>query len=268
MKHLLFLLLVITTAACNNNTKQPAAEEPKLKEENVTYTGDSVQMNGFLVYEEGKDSIRPAVLVVHEWDGLNDYARFRARELAKLGYVAFAVDIYGNGKTTTNPDSALSYSLPFYENPQMTQRRIDAAIAKIKTYPQVDTNNIAAVGYCFGGGMLLNSVRLGTPLKAIVSFHGSLVGTPANKDLLRSAILVCQGGDDPFVTPEEVAKFKKQMDSIGARYTFKVYDSARHGFTNPAHTNQEEPVLYNAKADSASWIDMKAFFQQTLASKQ
>jgi dienelactone hydrolase len=268
MKHLLFLLLIIVTAACNNSTRQPATEEPKLKEETVTYTGDSVQMNGFLVYEEGKDSIRPAVLVVHEWDGLNDYAKYRARELAKLGYVAFAADVYGNGKTTTDPDSALAYSLPFYENPQMTQRRIDAAIAKIKTYRQVDTNNIAAVGYCFGGGMLLNSVRLGTPLKAIVSFHGSLVGTPANKDLLKSAILVCHGGDDPFVTPEEVAKFKKQMDSIGAHYTFKVYENARHGFTNPAHNNQEEPVLYNAKADSASWMDMKAFFQQTLAAKQ
>lgn len=267
MKHLLLLLIVATAISCNNNTKPPASEEPKLKEENVTYSGDGVEMKGFLVYDESKDSIRPAILVVHEWDGLNDYARYRARELAKLGYVAFAADVYGNGKTTTDPDSALAYSLPFYENPEMTQRRIDAAIAKVKTYPQVDTNNVAAVGYCFGGGMLLNSVRLGSPLKAIVSFHGSLVGTPANKDLLRSTILVCQGGDDPFVTPEEVAKFRKQMDSIGANYTFKVYDSARHGFTNPAHTNQEDPVLYNAKADADSWKDMKAFFTQVLHAK-
>jgi dienelactone hydrolase len=151
--------------ACNNesSTSQTTAgdsaiKEPVYKEESVAYPGDSTTMNGYVVYDESSDKKRPAVLVVHEWWGLNDYPKMRARELAKLGYVAFAIDVYGNGKTADNPDSAGKYAMPFYQNPQKTKARIDAAIAKIKTYAQVDANNIAAVGYCFGGGVLLNTV--------------------------------------------------------------------------------------------------------------
>ncbi len=258
--------------ACNSgssdsqatNTDTITAKEPAYKEENITYTGDSTTMDGYVVYDEGSDKKRPAVLVVHEWWGLNDYPKMRARELAKLGYVAFAIDIYGNGKTADNPDSAGKFAMPFYQNPQKTKARIDAAIAKIKTYPQVDAANIAAIGYCFGGGILLNTVRLGDELKGIVSFHGTLNGTPANKDLLKSKILVCHGAIDPFVPQKEVDQFKKQMDSIGASYTFKAYDSAVHAFTNPAATAIGEkfkiPIKYNGAADTASWNDMKTFF--------
>ena len=123
---------------------------------------------------------------------------------------------------------------------------------------------MAAIGYCFGGGVLLNTVRLGDELKGVVSFHGSLVGTPANKDLLKSRILVCHGGADPFVPQKEVDQFKKQMDSINAPYTFKVYEGATHAFTNPDATRLGEkfklPIAYNAAADTASWKDMKEFF--------
>jgi dienelactone hydrolase len=258
--------------ACNNgdsekngsaNTEKKAVS-PDWAEENITYTGDGTTMNGFVVYDKNDTSKKPAVLVVPEWWGMNGYAKMRAKELAKLGYVAMAIDVYGNGKTADNPDSAGAYATPFYKDPAKAKLRVDAAIARLKQYPQVDAARIGAVGYCFGGGVLLNTVRLGDELKGIVSFHGSLVGTPARKDLLTADILVCHGGSDPFVPQKEADLFKKQMDSIGAKYTFKVYDSATHAFTNPDATAMGEkfklPIRYNAKADTASWNDMKVFF--------
>lgn len=269
-KSIIQTVMAVTTLflyyACGSNeteTKE-TAKEPALKEENITYTGDSTTMNGFVVYDENVQGTRPAVIVVPEWWGLNSYAKMRATELAKMGYIAMAIDVYGNGKTADNPDSAGAFAMPFYVNPFKTKTRIEAAIAKLKSYAQTDTANVAGIGYCFGGGVLLNCVRLGTPFKGIVSFHGSLVGTPANKELLTSQVLVCHGGADPFVPDAEVATFKKQMDSIGAVYTFKVYDGATHAFTNPDATAMGEkfkiPIKYNATADTASWNDMKVFF--------
>jgi dienelactone hydrolase len=270
MKKSTSILLALTAflvfaVACNNETEKKAEEKtPSLKEENITYEADSLTMNGFVVYDENIEGARPTVLVVHEWWGLNDYARMRARELAKLGYTAIAIDMYGNGKTADNPDSAGAYATPFYKDPQMAKRRIEAAIAKIKTYQQTDAANIAAIGYCFGGGMLLNVARLGIDLKGVVSFHGSLVGTAADKNLLKAKILVCHGAVDPFVPATEVATFKTQMDSIAAAYTFKEYANAVHAFTNPDATAMGEkfkiPIKYDAAADTASWKDMKEFF--------
>lgn len=258
-------VMLFLFAACNNETKTTTeTKEQKFKYDNITYMADSVTMNGYVVYDENMEGVRPAVLVVPEWWGMNDYSKMRATELAKLGYIAMAVDIYGNGLTADNPDSAGKYAMPFYQNPQMTKARIDAAIAKIKTYSQTDAANIAAVGYCFGGGILLNTARLGSELKAVVSFHGSLNGTPADKSLLKTNILVCHGGADPFVPIAEVNQFKKQMDSIGAAYTFNEYAGALHAFTNPNATAMGEkfkiPIQYNAAADTASWKDMKEFF--------
>ena len=265
--------IILFFMACNNNSESSGSQtatdtatskEPKWKEENVTYTGDSATMNGYIVYDENNTQKRPGVLVVPEWWGLNDYPKFRAKELAKLGYIAMAVDIYGDGKTADNPDSAGKLAMAFYKNPSKAKARIDAAMAKLKTYSQVDPSNIAAVGYCFGGGVLLNTVRLGDDLKGVVSFHGSLIGTPAKKDLLKSKILVCHGGADPFVPQKDADLFKKQMDSIGAAYTFKVYPGAMHAFTNPNATEMGKkfkiPIAYNGVADTASWNDMKTFF--------
>jgi dienelactone hydrolase len=239
-------------------------KEPKLKEENINYNIDSLKMDGYIVYDENIEGKRPAVLVVHEWWGLNDYCKMRARELAKLGYIAMAVDMYGNGKKGNNPDEAGKLAMPFYQNPQMAKIHFDAALDKLKTYNQTDTNNIAGIGYCFGGGVLLNLARMGEDLKGVVSFHGSLIGTPADKNLLKAKILVCHGNDDQFVKKEEVEKFKHQMDSIGASYIFKGYDGATHAFTNPDATANGKkfnlPIAYNAAADTASWNEMKMFF--------
>ncbi|MDZ4793027.1 MAG: dienelactone hydrolase family protein [Bacteroidota bacterium] len=270
LRKLPFAMLAATSlfTSCNSSDKkkEPDMKEVKLKEENITYTGDNVTMNGLVVYNENIEGIRPAVLVVHEWWGLNDYAKMRARELAKLGYIAMAVDMYGNGAQADNPDSAGKLATPFYTNPQMAKTRFDAALAKLKTYSQVDGSKIAAIGYCFGGAQVLNMAKLGENLKAVVSFHGNLIGVPIDKNLLKAAILVCHGAADQFVPQTEVDQFKKQMDSIGAKYTFKAYEGATHAFTNRDATAMGEkfkiPIKYNAAADTASWNDMKTFFSE------
>ncbi|MEI9934604.1 MAG: dienelactone hydrolase family protein [Ferruginibacter sp.] len=237
-----------------------------IKTEEVSYTVDGITMKGFVAYDSAYHKKRPAILVVPEWWGLDDYVKSRARQLAALGYIAMAVDMYGNGIIAANPAEATKLATPFYQSPQLGKLRFDAALDKIKEYKQTDTSKIAAIGYCFGGGVLLNAVRLGTPLKGVVSFHGNLIGAPADKNLLKAKIFVCQGGADKFVTPTEVAAFTKQMDSIGADYTLKVYPNATHAFTNPDATAIGKkfslPIEYNPAADKASWNDMKKFFNK------
>ncbi|HVU58858.1 MAG TPA: dienelactone hydrolase family protein [Puia sp.] len=273
-RKLLLAAAVPAIAFMSCNSGEPKKEEQAttsamavLKEEPVSIQADSATMNCYMVYDDSVKTRRPAVLVIPEWWGLNDYPKMRARELAKLGYVALALDIFGDGKIAADPKEAGALTQPFYMHPEKAKARIDAAIARLKSYPQVDTNNIGAIGYCFGGGVLLNTVRLGDELKAVVSFHGSLLGTPARKDLLKTKILVCHGNSDSFVN-SQVAGFKKQMDSIGADYKFVGYDSATHAFTNPASDENAKkfnmPIAYNPRADSASWKDMQTFFSETL----
>jgi dienelactone hydrolase len=271
------------TAACNNEQSKPEttptketekATAPELKEENITYEGDGATMNGFVAYDTSFDALsnaitpKPAVLVVHEWWGLNDYIKMRTRELAKLGYVAMAIDLFGNGQTAANPQEAMNATDPFYKDPQKAKRRFDAAMAKLKSYRRVDQNKIGAIGYCFGGNMVLKMATMGEDLKAVVSFHGGLEGITPNKAETKAQILICHGADDSFVTKEQVDKFRKQFDSIGIAYRFKAYPGATHAFTNPAATENGKkfnlPIAYNAAADSASWKDMREFFDQSL----
>ena len=265
---ILRLVIPVSVAAlllvsCHDNHKSPTAKESGIKEEDVTYSVNGVNMIGYAAYDSGNNDKRPVVLVVHEWWGLNDYAKMRARELAKLGYLAFAVDMFGNRAQGDNPDSAGKLATPFYQNPQMAKERFDAALEKIKTYSQADASKTAAIGYCYGGAMVITVAKLGDDLDGVVSFHGNLNVVPANKDLLKAEILVCHGAADPFVPQQEVDQFKKQMDSIGAKYTFKAYEGATHAFTNPNATAVGEkfkiPIKYDAAADTASWKDMKDF---------
>lgn len=267
MKYVYFFALMVLPGffSCNNASKEKdVIKSPVIKTENVSYASDSAALTGFVAYDSNSTAKRPVVLIVHEWWGLNDYIKSRAKQLAELGYLAMAVDMYGDGKKGTNPVEAATLAGPFYQNPVFAKSRFDAALAKIKTYSQADTSKIAAIGYCFGGAVVLNVARLGEPLNGVVSFHGNLVGVPADKDLLKAKVLVCHGADDQFVKPEEVAKFRKQMDSIGADYTFKIYDGATHAFSNPAATEWGKkfmlPIAYNAAADIASWNEMKVFF--------
>jgi dienelactone hydrolase len=243
----------------------PPSPKYPIKEENITYKADSLTVKGFIAYDEKTQGKRPAVLVVHEWWGLNDYTKMRARKLAESGYIAMAVDLFGNGKNAANPKEAMELTAPFYKNPQLAKNILDAALKKIKEYPQTDKDKITAIGYCFGGAMVLNYAKLGAEVKAVVSFHGGLTATvPVDKNLLKAKILVCHGGDDKFISQKDIDAFKHQLDSIAAIYTFKTYPNATHAFTNPDATRIgiefNLPIEYNARADEESWNDMRKFF--------
>jgi len=259
------IFLIMVTVSTSFGAKIPPL---KIKEDKVTYSVGSKVFNGVIVYDENLAGKRPAVLVVHEWWGLTDYPVMRARKLAELGYIAMAVDMYGDGKTAANPTEAQELATPFYKDPQLSKTRLEAALSKLKEYKQADVSNVFAIGYCFGGSVVLNSAKLGTDLKGVVSFHGGLAGVPANKDLLKAKILVCHGGSDQFVSEKDVNIFRHQLDSIGAEYKFIVYPDATHAFTNPDATKLGKqfnmPIVYNQKADMDSWNDMKMFFDKIL----
>jgi dienelactone hydrolase len=256
----------ILLTSCANDEKKTTNEtkEPALKEEAVSYKVDSSTMNSFIVFDSNITGKRPAVLIIPEWWGLNDYIKMRARELAKLGYIAMAVDVYGDGKMGNDPAEAQKLATPFYMNPPLIKPRFDAAWNKLKEFSQTDQSKTAAIGYCFGGAQVLNLARMGEDLKGVVSFHGNVAVTTPDKSLLKANILVCHGADDQFVPQAEIDLFKKQMDSIGASYTLKVYPGATHAFTNPNATAIGQkfnlPIAYNAAADTASWKDMREFF--------
>ncbi len=268
---LLLLSGIVLLSSCGSNdnktantsTGRAATDSAAIREEAVSYTVDTATMNSYVYYDAHTSNKRPVVLVVPEWWGLNDYPRMRARQLAQMGYLAVAVDMYGGGRTAANPEEAQKMATPFYQNPQMAKARLEAALVRAKQYSQADTAQTAAIGYCFGGGVVLNAARLGSDLDGVVSFHGSLAGPPPNKNM-KAKILVCHGAADNFVPPAQVEAFKKSMDSVGADYTFKTYPDATHAFTNPNATETGKkfnmPIAYNAAADSASWNDMKTFF--------
>ena len=260
----------VAAVSCNDQssttqsgTSKDSASTVAIKEDSVSYTLDGQTYKGYVVYDANNKDKRPGVLVVHEWWGLNDYSRSRAKQLAELGYIAMAVDMFGDGKQGNDPAAAQALATPFYKDPTLSKTRLDAALNKLKTYSQLDTTNIAAIGYCFGGFVVLNAAKLGAELKGVVSFHGGLGGVPVKKELIKGKILVCHGEADQFVN-KEVEPFKKSMDSAGVDYTFKAYPNATHAFTNPAATENGKkfnmPIEYNAAADKASWNDMKDFF--------
>ncbi|MFQ5584701.1 MAG: dienelactone hydrolase family protein, partial [Calditrichia bacterium] len=213
---------------------------------------------------------RPGILIVHEWWGHNEYARKRARMLAGLGYTAFALDMYGKGKQANHPDNAGKFATEVMQNMDMAKARFMAALDVLKSQDTTDPDKIAAIGYCFGGGVVLQMARMGVDLKGVVSFHGSIVtDTPAQPGAVKAKILVCNGADDPFIKPEQINAFKKEMANAGVDYTFISYPGAKHSFTNPdADKFAKEfglPLAYNKMADEQSWAAMQEFFKKIFA---
>lgn len=254
------------TSADSTTTNSDTANAVSIREERVNIAADTTTMQCFIAYNENKTGGRPIVLVVPEWWGVTNFSKNKAKQLAALGYFALVVDLYGNGRIADNPKDAAKYAGGFYGNPQMATGRIQAALARAKTYFQADSSKSAAIGFCFGGSMVLNAAKLGMPLDGVVSFHGGLQGVPPVKNTVTSKILVLNGADDPFVPEKDITTFKKQLDSAGVPYTFKSYPGAVHAFTNPDATEMGKkfnmPVAYNEQADKNSWNEMKEFFAE------
>ena len=271
---ILSALVVVSVFSCNNPRRpedepieSPGAEPARsIKTDSIVYNDDTVKLIGYMAVDTATTDKRPIVIIVPEWWGLGDYVKSRALQLANMGYLAVAADMYGNGAYTTNPAEAQGLASSFYANPLLGKSRFDAALKLAKSNPLADTNRIAAIGYCFGGAQVLNVARYGENLNGVVSFHGDLVGVTPTRNTIMAKILICHGAADKFVDSNQVNTFKKQMDSVGAPYTFKVYENATHAFTNPDATQvgkaNNMPIEYNAKADTASWNDMKAFFKE------
>ena len=233
--------------------------------EEVSYSADGTTLKGYIARPAKADGKRPGVLVVHEWWGNNDYPRKRADMLAQLGYVALALDMYGDGKVASHPKDAGAFAGEVRKHMDVAEKRFRAALALLASQRDVDTGRIAAVGYCFGGGMVLEMARRGLPLAGVVSFHGSLpTQTPAKPGSVKAKVLVLNGADDPFVKPEQIEAFKKEMDAAGVDYRFINYPGAVHAFTNPDATENGKkfnmPLAYNADADRKSWEEMQRLF--------
>jgi dienelactone hydrolase len=242
---------------------------PKIKGEPVDYKAGGVTMKGYLAYDENVKGKRPGVLVVHEWWGHNEYARKRARMLAELGYTALAVDMYGEGKTATHPDDAAKFSSETMKNFPVAKKRFEAAMEFLKKQQTVDPKQIAAIGYCFGGGVVLNMARQGEDLKAVASFHGSLAAVkPAKTGMVKAKIRVYNGEADKFTTQEAIDAFMQEMREAKVDFQFINYPGAVHSFTNPEADELGKkfglPMAYNAEADKRSWDDMTSFFADVL----
>jgi len=225
--------------------------------------GDTV-LQGFVAWDDAAKGRRPGVLVVHEWWGHNEHARNSARKLAQAGYVGFALDMYGKGKVATHPKDAEAFMNEATRDPAVLVARFNAALEQLKQDPHVDPEKIAAIGYCFGGGVVLNMVRAGADLDAVVSFHGVLATkTPAEKGKVKARVLVLTGADDPMIPSEQVEAFKSEMTAAGAKFEVISYPHAKHSFTNPnADKVGMEALAYNSEADKKSWAAMLDLFKQ------
>ena len=234
-----------------------------LHTEKVQYKHGDTDLVGYLAYDDGIEGKRPGVLVVQEWWGLNDYVKKRADVLAREGYIAFALDMYGGGKTTNHPKQALEWATYIRRNRQVGRERFLAGYELLKNHKMAESNAIAAIGYCFGGYIVLSAAQEGIDLRGVVSFHGALPDDRVEPNTIKAKILVCHGAEDATVKQEQVLRFVDNLRYAKADWQFIVYSGAKHGFTNPAADSHGISVLgYNSDADTRSWKAMLTFFQE------
>jgi dienelactone hydrolase len=245
----------------------PLVASAAVTTETVEYQDGETGLKGYLFYDDAVEGKRPGIIVVHEWWGLNDYAKKRAEMLAELGYVALAVDMYGDAKVTRHAEEAGGWMKQITANVDAWQRRALLAVDILKAQPQVDPTNLAAIGYCFGGATVMQMAYSGADLDGVVSFHGSL--PPATKEQqshIVASVLVAHGAMDTFVPTERVTAFQSALEAAGADWQMVTYGGARHGFTNPAADDYGMDALqYDPRADARSWTLMQAFFKEIFA---
>lgn len=266
LKSIFLLLFAVLLFSCGDqksadNQLEQGSSKPDIVGEEVSYATDSTEMKGYIVYDKSMEGERPGIIVVHEWWGHNEYTRRRADMLAALGYTALAIDMYGDGKQAEHPDDAGKFMNQVISNMDEANARFMKALETLKNHPTVSKENIAAIGYCFGGSVVLTMANAGYDLKAVAAFHsGVQLPIPPSAEI-KAKILVCNGAADPFISSESVVQFKAAMDSVGADYTYIAYDSVVHAFTSPEADDLGEkfdlPLAYNEKADNASWAELQ-----------
>lgn len=228
-----------------------------------TYTVDEKSFTGYYALPAQVKKDTKTILIVHEWWGLNEYPKTRAKQLANEGFIAVCIDMYGTSIVADNPKEAGVLAGACYASPEVAYKRFMAGMNAAKKIKGVNAEMMAAIGYCFGGNIVLNAAKKGAPLDAVVSFHGNLSGPALEKGKLKAAILVCNGADDKFVPSTDIENFNKEMSTNHADYTFINYDNSTHAFTNPMSTAVGEkfsmPIAYNEAADKKSFADFLSF---------
>ncbi len=265
---------VLIFSSCENGQPSSAVEENQtdttletnLVGKELTYSADTTEMRGYIAYDESIAEKRPGILVVHEWWGHTDYVRMRADMLAKLGYVALAVDMYGDGQKADHPDDAKKFAGMVMSNMETSVARFQAAYDQLAQHPQVDPASISAVGYCFGGSLILAFANAGMDLDGVAAFHSGVQLPVMPGEELQAKVLVQNGADDPMVSPQSVETYKAAMDAVDASYEYITYPNATHAYTNPHATeigNEFDlPLAYHAEADKKSWDKLQAFLSE------
>jgi len=235
-----------------------------VKTKSVEYMQGDTLLEGYLAWDDANSAQRPGVLVVHEWTGINDHIKQRAEMLAKLGYIAFAADIYGKGVRPSAQSEAARIAGIYKSDRPLMRARARAGLEELKKQKLVDPKRIAAIGYCFGGTTVLELARDAAEMRGVVSFHGGLsTPVPADAKNIKAVVLALHGADDPFVKADEVAAFQDEMRQGGVDWQFVSYSNAVHSFTNKAAGNDNSKgAAYNEKADRRSWLAMQAFFAE------
>ncbi|MEM6522482.1 MAG: dienelactone hydrolase family protein [Bacteroidota bacterium] len=266
------LVALITISACSSNQKNDTAEEiestkpaiPEIVGEELMYSTDSAVMKGYIAYDKNMEGKRPGVLVIHEWWGHNEYTRQRAEMLAELGYVALAVDMYGDGKVADHPEDAQRFMMSVMSNIDEGEARFKKALEQLKLNENVNSEKIGVIGYCFGGSVALTMANAGADVDAVVAFHSGVQLPIMPQAGIKAKVLVCNGAADPFISEESVLAYKSKMDSVGADYQYIAYEGVKHAFTNKGAdvlgAKFELPLVYNEKADTESWEEMKKLF--------
>ena len=229
----------------------------------VVYLDGDVVLEAFFAFDDALSGRRPAVLINHTWVGRDDFVAEKATKLATLGYVGFAVDMYGKGVLGTGPEQNMKLMQPFMADRAMLQQRMKAALAAVKLMPWVDDNKIAAIGFCFGGLCSLDLARTGADIKGVVSFHGLLI-PPGNtqSNVIKAKVLALHGRDDPLVPTEQVLAFEQEMTEAGADWQLHSYGNTLHGFTNPLANDPDFGAVYQPDADRRSWTAMQNFLAE------
>lgn len=240
-----------------------------LNTKKIEYYHEDTILEGYIAFNQDGPSKKPAVLVVHDWTGHNDFICQKAERLAELGYVGFAIDMYGKGKQGKNNEEKAALMKPLINERQKLQERILAAYETVRKLEYVNTAKIGAIGYCFGGLCVLDLARADADVRGVVSFHGNLSAPPnTTPKATRTKMLVLHGHDDPMVPPEQVTAFENEMTSVGADWQVHIYSNTKHAFTNPEANDPGFGTVYNSLADKRSWIAMKSFFEEILSANK